>query len=177
VRNAARPWTPPTPGRRPTSSRPRDRAADALLNSLAVLGELVEDFKTADRFFKYKALVLALWLASAVGAFGVACPSTATHNDIDARLIVGGEPSAPIYMVKNASDEIWQDVEIIVNRKYRSTLAQLDPEGSLTISSAVLFDATGGRAPTELQVTEIEVQVAEPEGSAHLLKGGAIQGE
>jgi hypothetical protein len=168
---------PPTPGRHPTTARPRDRAADALLNTLAVLGELVEDFKTADRFFKYKALVLALWLASAVGAFGVACPSTAAHNNIDARLIVGGEPAAPIYMVKNASDEVWQDVEIVVNARYRSTMAQLEPEGSLTISSAVIFDATGNRAPSGLEVTEIEVHIGEPEGSALLLKEGAIQNE
>jgi hypothetical protein len=155
----------------------KERAADTVLNAFAIVGELVDDVQTADRFFKYTALVLVLWLASAVGAFGVACPAIGPRNTIRAHLVVAGEPSAPVYMVKNESGELWQDVEILVNGRYRSTLAQLEASGRLTISSAVIFDSAGNRPPSSLRVTEIEVRVAEPEGAAILLKGGEAQRE
>ncbi len=148
-----------------------------MLNAFAIVGELVDDVQNADRFFKYKALVLVLWLASAVGAFGVACPASGPRNTIRAHLVVAGDASSPVYMVKNESGELWQDVEILVNGRYRSTLAQLDAAGSLTISSAVIFDSSGNRAPSSMRVTEIEVRVTEPEGAAVLLKGGEVQRE
>lgn len=147
---------------------------DTVLNAFSVLGELVEDFRTADRFLKYKALVLGLWLLSAVGAFGVACPARGPSNTMSARLVVGGDASAPIYMVKNGSEEPWRDVEILVNGAYRSTMSQLEAEGSVTISPAVIFDASGERPPSGLRVTDIEVHVGDPEGAAILLKRGVV---
>lgn len=179
IRNAARPHAQGlgTSNRRSRGGTFQERAADAVLNSFAIVGELVDDFQNADRFFKYKALVLFLWLASAVGAFGIACPSTGPRNTIRAHLVVAGDPAAPVYMVKNQSGELWQDVEIIVNGRYRSTLAQLEAAGSLTISPAVIFDSTGNRAPSGLHVTDIEVRVTEPGGAAILLKGGERQKE
>jgi hypothetical protein len=48
------------------------------------------------------------------------------------------------------------------------------PEGgNLTLSSAVLFDDQGKRAPSAIQITDIVVKVRDPEGEVPLLKGGA----
>ena len=178
VRSAARASAPlQGTSRRGARQGLKEQAADAVLNAFAIIGEMVDDFRSADRFFKYKALVLVLWLASAIGAFGVACPAGGPSNTAGARLVVGGDRSSPAYMVKNASDEPWQDVEILVNGKYRSTLVQLEPQGTITISPAVIFDTTGTRAPSDLRVTDIEVRVGEPEGGAVLLKAGEAQKE
>lgn len=156
-----------------TRERLQEGAVDTLLNSVSILGEVIEDFRRSDRYFKYKALVLTLWLFSAVGAFGVACPSTGPSNDIHATLIVSGEANSPIYMVKNDSSDAWQGVEIIVNGAYRSTMNQLSAEGgSATLSPAVLFDADGKRAPARLSINDIVVKVREPEGEVKLLAGG-----
>lgn len=153
--------------------RLQEGAVDTLLNSVSILGEVLEDFRRSDRYFKYKALVLTLWLATSVGAFGVACPSTGPTNDIRAVLIVSGDANTPIYMVKNDSSEPWQGVEILVNGAYRSTANQLAAEGgSATLSAAVLYDADGKRAPARLAITEITVKVREPEGEVTLLRGG-----
>lgn len=165
---------PDEPPKKLTKERLREGAIDTILNSFSILGEVVEDFRRSDRFFKYKAGVITLWLALSVGAFGVACPSTGPSNDIHAVLVVSGEASAPIYMVKNDSSDVWQDVEIIVNDgAYRSTMSQLAAEGgSATLSAAVLFDADGKRAPAKLNISHILVKVREPEGEVELLKGG-----
>jgi hypothetical protein len=166
----------PLPGeasRQLTKERLQEGAADTVLNSVSILAEVIEDFRRSDRFFKYKAMVITLWLLLSVGAFGVACPSTGPSNAIHAQLIVSGEASAPIYMVKNDGTDAWQDVEIIVNGRYRSTMTQLSGEGgSATLSSAVLFDTEGKRAPARLAITEIVVKVRAPEAEVTLLTDG-----
>ena len=47
--------------------------------------------------------------------------------------------------------------------------------GNVTLSPAVLFDAEGKRAPSTLKVTDITVEVREPEASVVLLRGGVPQ--
>lgn len=158
-----------------SGARLREGAADTLLNSFSILGEVVEDFRNSDRFFKYKAMVISLWLLLAIGSFGIACPSTGPSNDINAVLVVSGEASAPIYMIKNESSDVWKDVEIVVNGKYRSTMTQMEPEGgNTTLSSAVLFDDSGKRAPSTLPISDIVVKVRDPEGEVALLRDGAL---
>ncbi len=147
--------------------------ADTVLNSVSILGEVIEDFRSSDRFFKYKALVLVTWFGLTVGAFGVACPSRGPANDINARLIISGDATNPIYMVKNDSGDKWLDVELIVNGTWRSTTSEIEANGgSVTLSPAVIFDAKGNRAPPTLRITDIEVHSNEPEATVVLLKGG-----
>jgi hypothetical protein len=179
VRSAARAQPlPATPvAKKATHERLKESAADTVLNSVSILSEVIEDFRTADKFFKYKAMVLALWFTLTVGAFGVACPQNdGPTNEIEAKLVIATDGSSPIYMVKNESSEDWENVEIIVNGGYRSTMATLEAKGgNITLSPAVLFDANGKRAPSTLQITDITVQVANPEATVVLLKHGMPQ--
>lgn len=175
VQSAARAQPLAPEDRKITGQRIREGAADTILNSFSILGEVVEDFKSSDRFFKYKAMVISLWFLLAIGSFGVACPSTGPSNDIAAVLVVGNDGVAPVYMVKNESSETWQDVEIIVNGMYRSTMSQMPGEGgNATLTAAVLFDEKGKRAPDGLAITDIVVKVREPEAEVPLLQGGAV---
>lgn len=164
----------PEPKKAMTKERLKDGAVDTLLNSVSILGEVIEDFKNSDKFFKYKALVLSTWFLMVVGAFGVACPSSGPSNDIDAHLVVSGDAASPIYMVQNESKEPWKDVEILVNGgAYRSTMSEMAPEGgSATLSPAVLYDAQGKKAPSNLVITEIVVKVLDPDAEVTLLSGG-----
>lgn len=157
-----------------TKERFKEGAVDTLLNSVSILGEVIEDFRSSDKFFKYKALVLSSWFLMVVGAFGVACPSSGPTNDIDAHLVVSGDAAAPIYMVQNESTDPWKDVEIIVNGgAYRSTLSEMAAQGgSATLSPAVLYDAQGKKAPSSLVITEIVVKVLDPDAEVTLLSGG-----
>jgi hypothetical protein len=153
----------------------QERTADTVLNAFSILGEVFEDFRRADRYFKYKAMVLGLWLASVVGAFGVACPDAGPRNPIRAHLVVSGESAVPIYMVQNLSNGTWQDVEIIVDGRYRATQSQLESNAGVTLSSAVLFDSDGARAPAALRISDIEVRVNDPEATVLLLQAGEPQ--
>ncbi len=174
VRSAARTQPLEAGPAKATSERLKEGAVDTVLNSFSILSEVVDDFKNSDRFFKYKALVLTIWLLLSVGAFGVACPSSGPSNEINAVLVLAGDATAPVYMVKNESSDVWKDVEIIVNGTYRSTMSQLEAGGgNATLSPAVLFDDAGKRAPSTLSITEIVVKVRDPEAEVQLLHGGA----
>lgn len=174
VRSAARMQPLEPEPQKATSERLKEGAVDTVLNSFSILSEVVDDFKSSDRFFKYKALVLTIWLLLSVGAFGVACPSSGPSNEINAVLVLAGDATSPVYMVKNESNDVWQDVEITVNGKYRATMSQLDAAGgNATLSPAVLFDDAGKRAPSSLRITDITVKVREPEAEVPLLQGGA----
>jgi hypothetical protein len=151
----------------------KEGAVDTLLNSVSILGEIAEDFRTSDRFFKYKAGVLVAWLVLSVTSVGVACGDTGPTNDINAALVMGGEAGRSIYLVKNESLEPWQDVEVLVNGAYRATLAQMEANGgSIALSPAVLFDSSGAKAPANLTITDIVVSVSEPNETVTLLKDG-----
>ncbi len=153
----------------------REGALDTLLNSVSILSELAEDFRTSDRFFKYKAGVVVVWLMLSVTSVGVACGNQGPTNDINAVLVVGGDAAKPIYLVKNESLEVWQDVEVLVNGQYRATLAQMEANGgSIALSPAVLFDATGAKAPSSLVIADIVITVSDPNESVTLLRGGQL---
>jgi len=173
VRSAARAQPLAAAPKKAAGARLKENASDTVLNAFSILSEVVDDFKSSDRFFKYKALVLTTWLLLSVGAFGVACPGSGVSNDLSATLVLAGEASAPVYMVKNDSSDAWEDVEIIVNGKYRATQAKVEASGgNVTLSPAVLWDESGKRAPSSLTISDITVKAREPEAEVPLLRGG-----
>ena len=177
VRSAARmqPLAPAAP-RAGASKRLQEGAVDTILNSVSILGDVLEDFRSSDRFFKYKAMVLGLWALLMIGAFGVACPPSASGNDLDATLVVSADGPRTVYMVKNESTDTWEDVEIVVNGgAWRSTMSQMAAKGGYsTLSAAVLFDDKGNRAPSTLIIKDIVVRVREPEAEVTLLRDGLV---
>lgn len=163
----------PEPKKKLDKAALKEGALDTLLNSVSILSEVAEDFRSSDRFFKYKFGVLVAWLFLSVSSVTVACGNRGPTNDIHATLIRAGDADRPIYLVKNESTESWQDVEVLVNGKYRATLATMEANGgSIALSPAVLFDETGTKAPSNLVVTDIEVSVIEPAETVVLLRGG-----
>jgi hypothetical protein len=150
-------------------------AADTVLNAFSILGEVIEDFKNADRFFKYKAGVLTTWLLLTVLSFAIACPGgDAPSNRIDAHLVIAGEAARPIYMIRNDSDTDWNQVEISVNGgRFKGTLSQLKGNGgSFTLSGAVLYTDDGTRAPSNLAIEAIDLKVYQPSATVPLLRNG-----
>lgn len=171
VRSAARAQPLAAGPQKATGDRLKESASDTVLNAFSILSEVIDDFKSSDRFFKYKALVLTVWLLLSVGAFGVACPGGGSTNELNASLVPAGDG---VYMVKNESSDAWEDVEIIVNGRYRATQARVEASGgNVTLSPGVLWDESGKRAPSSLTISDITVKAREPEAEVPLLRGGS----
>lgn len=172
VKSAAR--SDPLPEDAPqklSKERLKEGAAETAMNAAGILRDLVEDFRNSDRFFKYKAAVLVCWVLLSVTSLGVACPSTADTNSIGARLIVSDVAGQRVYLIKNDSEEPWDNVSVVVNRTYQTTSAQIAPYGDIGLTPRLLIDSgTGKPAPSDIIFGDVEVHC--DQGSATVLKGG-----
>jgi hypothetical protein len=173
VRSAARAQPLPEQKKKLTKEAVREGAVDVLLNSFSILREIAEDFRSSDRYFKYKALVLSVWFMAIATSVGVSCAGASVGNAFGARLIIAGDVTDRAYMLKNDSNGDWENVIVTVNAKYYATSEKLRPYGDISISPATVVDETGKAAPKGLVINEIHVSCSE--GDAYVLKDGKPQ--
>jgi hypothetical protein len=162
----------PLPTEKPALTRERlkEGAAETVLNSLAILREAHESFRRANRFSKYKAGIIAAWLALSVTSAMVACPSSETANRIRAQLVTSEVAGRAVVSVRNESKQTWRHVLVVVNGLYRATTPPVEPGTMLTVTPKLLSTREGTPAPPQLKVVDLEVQTSE--GRATLLRGG-----
>jgi len=159
----------------PLPTRLRAGAESTALNVVAILRETWEDFRNSDRYFKYKAIILAAWAVLSLFGIVIACPAPSVHRDVTlgARLVVGPETERPALVFHNESDAAWQDVLIIVNGRYRAAVSHVEPQTFITITPKQLMGDNGKLAPSDLQATDVELRTRR--GSARLLENGQLR--
>lgn len=162
----------PLPEQRPALSKERlkESAADTALNALSILREVWEDFRSSDRFFKYKAGIIGSWALLSVMSIVVACPSSGVSNPIGAHLVASEVAGRVAISVRNESQETWRNVLVIVNGTYRAITPPVDPGMMLTVTPKLLAAADGAPPPADLKVVDLELQTSE--GKTVLLEGG-----
>ena len=155
----------------PLAQRLRAGLGSAWLNALAYGREAVEDFRARDRFFKFKALIVATWAALSVAGIVVACPGGGLDaGSLGARLVVNAERVPAIILIYNEGDEAWRDVTVVVNRQYRASAEQVAAGDNLTLTSRLLLGPGNVVAPLGLRVTDVELRTSE--GRAVLMSEG-----
>ena len=159
----------------PLPSRLREGATSTALNVFAILRETWEDFRNADRYFKYKAIILAAWGVLGLFGIGVACPAPSVHRDasLGARLVVGAQSERPALVLHNESDAAWQDVLIVVNGRYRAAVSHVEPHAFITVTPKQLMGDNGKLAPSDLQATDVELRTSK--ANAVLLEHGELR--
>jgi hypothetical protein len=158
----------------PLPQRLRAGALNAGLNALALGREAVEDFRRRDRYFKFKALIVASWLALSVTGIAVACPSgSLSAGEMGARLVINAQHVPTTVLIHNEGDEAWEDVTVVVNRQFRASSEGVPPGGSLTLTPKLLLGPGNALAPLGLRVTDVELRTAE--GRATLMSEGELR--
>ena len=161
----------------PLQTRLRSGAESTALNVVAILRETWEDFRNADRYFKFKAGILAAWAVLSLTGVFVACPGAppilGPSTTLGARLIMGEEPEHPAYVLSNESDRAWEDVVVVVNHTFRAAISHVEPRAFVTITPKQLMGDNGKLAPFNLKATDIELHTKK--GSVLLLKDGQRQ--
>jgi len=166
----ATPLTPAGPPP-PLAQRLRAGAVNAGLNAAAYAREAVEDFRSRDRFFKFKALIVASWAALSVAGIVVACPGGAlSAGDLGARLVINAERVPAIILIYNEGDEAWEDVTVVVNRQFRASSGEVPAGGNLTLTPKLLLGPDNALAPLGLRITDVELRTSE--GRALLMSEG-----
>ncbi|MFZ5468066.1 MAG: hypothetical protein ACOZIN_01405 [Myxococcota bacterium] len=151
-----------------TKERLKEGAADTALNALSILRDTWEDFRRADRYFKYKAGIIAGWVLLSTLSIGVACPGGDSAEG--ATLVAVPNTSPTVWMVKNDGLTPWVDVVVVVNGTYRAAVSQLDANDGLTLSPKILVDSTGTQAPSSLVVRNLVLETAD--GRMTLMEDG-----
>lgn len=165
------PAQPVPAGRAVQARRLAGGAQDAALNLAGLLRDALGDFRRRDRFFKYKAAILGLWLALSALSVAVAWPRAGlSAGRLGARLVLNTEVRPPIMMILNEGDEPWEDVTVVVNERYRASPGRVQPGGSLTLTPKQLLGDNGALAPADLAIRDLELRTSE--GNVRLLEDG-----
>ncbi len=168
--SAARAQPLAAPSSELSKERLRSGAEDTALNVLSILRETWEDFRSSDRFFKYKAAVIAIWVLLSVTSFAVACPGSGNSNPIGAALVATEIAGRPVVSVQNTSDDSWREVLVLVNGSYRAAVASIDPHQTVTLTPKQWVGPDGQAASPDLRVTDVEIRTSE--GNTVLFRGG-----
>jgi hypothetical protein len=155
--------------------RLREGALDTVLNAASMLRDVWSDFRSSDRYFKFKALILGTWVVLTLSTFAVACPeSLDARNRLGARLVLAGEETRPIYMLVNDSDDPWEDVIVVVNGKYRTAAGRVEPKGgTLTLTPKQLKADNDAAVPPDLRIRDLQLRTSD--GETFLMKEGELR--
>jgi hypothetical protein len=142
----------------PLGKRLAGEASNHLLNGLSILKEMLADFRQQDRFFKYKASIVAGWLAMSVASFAIACPGSSVQaGDMDARLVLSDKLDRPSITIWNESNKAWKDVVVTVNNQYQAAVPSVAPGELMTITPKQLMGSTGS-APADLRFQTLQMR-------------------
>ncbi len=157
------------------SKRLASEASNQLLNALAIVKELVQDFRGSDRFVKTKAGIVGGWVFISLLSIIIACPGRGVKTaDLGARVVVLPNAdlpkAAPSLTVTNTTKDPWEDVIFVVNGKYRATVEKIDGnEGSFTLTPKNLLSPSG---PMPADQRFISAEMRTKHGNAELVKNG-----
>jgi hypothetical protein len=148
----------------------REGALDTVLNAAGLLADTWDDFRNRDRYFKYKAGIIAGWLFLTVTSFVIAFPGEG-GNSLGAHLISTEVAGRPVYMIKNDSGSAWHEVTVVVNRKFRTAVGTVEPNGgTLTFNLKQLKGDNDVAAPPDMRISDLQVRT--DDGNVWLIKDG-----
>jgi hypothetical protein len=147
-------------------------AENAALNAVGALSDAAQAFNRSSKYFKYRVFIVGALAFLAASTFWAACPTNplAPKNDLGAVLVVAGDASRPVYMVKNESTDAWENVVLIANKEYRAMSPRIDAGGNFTITPKQLIGGNGKLAPPDLKIVDLEIRT--DDGSNVLLENG-----
>jgi len=154
----------------------REGAIDTMLNAASTLADVWDDFRRRDRFFKYKAAIVAAWVVLSITSLFVAFSGSLldSKNRLGARLVLAGDASRPVYMIVNDSSDAWHEVTVIANHHYRTAVGMVEPRGgTLTFIPKQLKGDLDTAAPADLRISDLQLRT--DDGNAWLMKEGELR--
>jgi hypothetical protein len=164
----------PAPGA--IKERVKEEASSAALNVLAILRETWDDFRSSDRYFKYKAGIIATWIALSIATFVIARPGVPAgieaENELSARLVVAKSGERTVYMLQNESDLPWTNIVVTANGRYAARVKELPARKDIAFTLDKFLAPDGQPASTSLVVRDLILKT--DEGAAELIEDGEV---
>jgi hypothetical protein len=158
----------------PVGKRLTSEAQNQLLNAIAIVKELVQDFRGSDQYVKAKAGIVGGWIFISLVSIIIACPSRGVQTTaLGARVTVlpNAERSqaAPSMTVYNTDEDAWEDAVFVVNGKYKAIVDKIDAGGIITLTPKSLLSSSG---PMPSDERFINAEMRTKDGKAELVKDG-----
>ena len=176
---------PPSPGpqqrvavaERPALPRPplRERVSDALDEAWFTLRRTARDswegFRRRDRFFQWKAGIVAAWTLVSVFSIRVAMagPDDLSSNGLGAYAAVTHTTMSWGLLVHNRSDERWSRVRVVLDGGWVHERAQIGPDEKVVLSPAQ-FSRAGQTAPLDLTFDRVRVETDDGDATPVLVR-------
>jgi hypothetical protein len=145
-------------------------ASNTALNGLSIVKEFIQDFRERDRFFKFKAMILASWVTLSALSIVVACPGQGLKTGaLGARVVDPQVRGRPTLLIYNDSKALWKDVIFVVNGDYRASVGMVRPGEFVTLTPKQLMNSAGA-APADMPLRNLEIRVGDDK--AMLLRDG-----
>jgi hypothetical protein len=127
---------------------PKESLIEAFYAAKELAEGLLADFKSSDRFFKYKAGIIATWAFLSITTAAVACPgSGAPQNKLMARALVEQVVDETSVAVINDSTSEWKDVKITLNHTFTAFQASIPASGRAVLTLKQFSGANGAAVP------------------------------
>lgn len=155
---ASRPTPLPEPPRS-AGERFRDVAAEALFQVRRFATATWRDFRRRDRFFQWKAAILAAWTLCSVFAIRVAVggPPDPARNGLQAYTAITHTTMSWGLLVHNRSDEAWTEVRVLLDGGWVHERASVAADEKVVLSPDQ-FTRDGRPAPADLEFQTVRLE-------------------
>jgi hypothetical protein len=147
---------------------------DTILNAKTIALEMIDDFRASDRFFKYKAGVVAGWVLLSVATLFIACPPAreGSSNELDASVRVQQvsalDRQITTLVIENQSSDDWEVVLLKLNNVYSAALPSIAAGKSVPVQLSKFSDTGGKTPPDNLRPQKLELRCSEGEATFDL---------
>ena len=138
---------------------PKETVIEAFYAAKELVGGFFNDFKSSDKFFKYKVGIVALWAFLSLSTAVVACPgSEGPNNSLSAQVKVVQVLDETSVTVLNQSSSEWRDVRLLLNGAYTAYQPTIEA-GRMAVLTLRQFAGPGGVAvpagthPSSMKIT------------------------
>ena len=124
----------------------KELALEAFYTVKNLLEQFVEDFQQRDRYFKYKAGIIAAWVVVSCATLGISCGGGPRENSLHAHITLAKVLDDQSLELRNDSDGEWKEVRLTLNGKYTSYTPSL-PAGRNVVLTVTQFVGPEGQVP------------------------------
>lgn len=154
--------------------RLKSEGANVALNALSVAKEMVQDFRQQDRFFKYKAFIVAGWVLVSAATVGITCGrGVKTMGEFGARLVMPQVGHASLTLINNSRSP-WRKVVVLVTddrgAEWQAYMKEINPGQDVTITPKQLLGSNGQAAPADIGIRGVQLDTSD--GKARLMENG-----
>ncbi|MBN2497957.1 MAG: hypothetical protein JXR96_25410 [Deltaproteobacteria bacterium] len=134
-------------------------------------GNLVEDFRESNRYFKIKVGLIVLYVCTGVATAAVFIPP-GPLNEIGARVRMSKSFMGGRYVsVTNESSDTWKEIVVTLNGRYKSRYPILRPGKKKAFRFDKFADDAGEPPQGDLRVMKLRVDCSEGAFEHDYLKG------